>query len=85
MVVVLAVVAVSAAGAAELDLSEAAAVSVAVASTQQQPRRSVVRADPLEWQRAEAELASACRVTLHLECVHHIGGLSTTMDEVADP
>jgi hypothetical protein len=42
----------SAAGAAGLDQLEEA-VSVAVASTQQ-PRFSVVRADPLEWERAEA-------------------------------
>ena len=77
-----AVVAVSAAGAAGLDQLEA--VSVEVASTQQ-PRRSVVRADPLEWERAEAELASAYRVTLHLERVRYIGGLSIIMDELADP
>ncbi len=70
MVVVLAVVAVSAAGAAELDLSEAAAVSGAVASTQQ-VRCLVARADLLEWERVEAELASAYRVTLHLERVRH--------------
>src|SRR5207245_7482806 len=77
-----AVVAVSVAGAAGLDQLEAEAVSVAVASTQQ-PRRSVVRADPLEWERAEAELASAYRATLHLERVRHIGSLSI-MDELAD-
>ena len=77
-----AVVAVSAAGAAGLDQLEAEAVSVAVASTHQ-PRRSVVRADPLEWERAEAELASAYRATLHLERVRHIGSLSI-MDELAD-
>jgi hypothetical protein len=81
-VVVLVVVAMSAAVAA-LGQLEAEAVSVAVASTQQ-PRPSVVRADPLEWERAEAELASACRATLHLERVRHIGGLSI-MDELADP
>jgi len=81
VVVVLAVVATSAAGAAGLDQLEA--VSVAVASTQQ-PRRSVVRADPLEWERAEAELASAYRATLHLERVRHIGNLSI-MDELAAP
>ena len=81
MVVVLAVVAMSAAG---LDQLEAEAVSVAVASTQQ-PRRSVVRADPLEGQRAEAELALACRATLHWERVRHIGSLSIIMDELADP
>jgi hypothetical protein len=79
-VVVLVVVAMSA-GASELDQLEA--VSVAVASTQQ-PRPSVVRADPLEWERAEAELASVCRATLHLERVRHIGSLSTIMDELAD-
>ena len=65
------------------DQLEPAAVSVAVASTQQ-PRRSVVRADPLEWQRVEAELASAYRATLHWERVRHIGSLSI-MDELADP
>ena len=75
--------AVSAAEAAGLDQLEAEAVSVAVASTQQ-PRRSVVRADPLEWERAEAELASAYRATLHLERVRHIGSLSIIMDELAD-
>jgi hypothetical protein len=80
-VVVLAVVAMSAAGAAGLDRLEA--VSVVVVSTQQ-PRRSVVRADPLECQRAEAELASAYRATLHWERVRHIGSLSI-MDELADP
>ena len=79
MVVVLAVVAMSA-GAAGLDQLEAEAVSVPVASTQQ-PRRSVVRTDPLEWERAEAELASACRATLQLERVRYIGGLSIIMDE----
>ena len=77
-----AVVAVSAAGAAGLDQLEA--VSVAVASTQQ-PRRSVVRKDPSEWERAEAELASAYRATLHLERVRYIGGLSIIMDQLADP
>ena len=76
------VVAMSAAGAAGLDQLEAEAVSVAVASTQR-PRRSVARADPLEWERAEAELASAYRATLHLERVRHIGSLSI-MDELAD-
>ena len=77
-----AVVAVSAAGAAGLDQLEA--VSVEVASTQQ-PRRSVVRKDPSEWERAEAELASAYRATLHLERVRYIGGRSIIMDELADP
>jgi hypothetical protein len=71
----LAVVAVSAAGAVGLDQLEGEAVSVAVASTQQ-PRRSVVRADPSEWDHAEAELASACRI---------ISGLSTLMDELPGP
>jgi len=80
VVVVLAVVAMSAAG---LDQLEAEAVSAAVASTQQL-RRSVVRADPLEWERAEAELASAYGATLHLERVRHIGNLSI-MDELAAP
>ncbi len=68
---------------AGLDQLEAEAVSVEVASTQQ-PQRSAVRADPLEWERAEAELASAYRATLHLQRVRHIGGLSTIMDELAD-
>jgi len=40
-------------GASGLDQLEVEAVSVAVASTQQ-PRRWVVRPDPLEWERAEA-------------------------------
>ena len=80
MVVVLAVVAMSAAG---LDQLEAEAVSVAVASTQR-PRRSVARADPLEWERAEAELASGYRAILQLERVRYIGGLSIIMDELAD-
>ena len=77
-------VAVSAAVVAGLDQLEAEAVSGAVASTQQ-PRRSVVRADPLEWERAEVELASAYRATLHLERVRYIGGLSIIVDELADP
>jgi hypothetical protein len=77
------VVAVSTAGAAGLDQLEGQAVSVAVVSTQL-PRRSVARGDPLEWERAEAELASAYRATLHLERVRHIGSLSI-MDELADP
>jgi hypothetical protein len=76
------VVAVSAVGAG-LDPLEAEAVSVAVASTQQ-PRRSVACTDPLEWERAEAELASGYRATLHLERVRYIGGLSIIMDELAD-
>ena len=83
VVVVLAVVDTAAAGAAARGQLEAEAVSVAVASTPQ-PRRSVVRADPLECQRAEAELASAYRATLHWERVRHIGSLSI-MDELADP
>ena len=60
------------------------AVSVAVAS-KQQPRRSVVRADPLEWERAEAELASAYRVTRQLERVRYIDALSIIMDVLAAP
>ena len=76
-------VAVSAAVVAGLDPLEAEAVSVAVASTQQ-PRHSVACTDPLEWQRAEAELASACRVTLQLERARYISGLSIIMDELAD-
>ena len=79
-----AVVAVSAAGAAGLDQLEAEAVSGAVASMQQ-PRRSVVRKDPSEWERAAAELASAYRATLQLERVRYIDGLSILMDELADP
>ena len=82
MVVVLAVVAMSVAGAAGLDQLEA--VSVEVASTQQ-PRRSVVRKDPSEWERAAAELASGYRATLHLERVRYIGGRSILMDELVDP
>ena len=81
MVVVSAVVAMSSAGASGLRQLEA--VSVAVASTLQ-PRRPVVRAHPLEWERAEAELASAYRATLQLERVRYIGGLSIIMDELAD-
>ena len=83
VVVVLAVVAMSA-GAAGLAQLEAEAVSVAVASTQQS-RRSVACTDPSEWERAEAELALACRATLQLERVRYIGGLSIIMDELADP
>ena len=78
------VVAMSSAGAAGLDQLEAEVVSVAVASAQR-PRRSVACRDPLEWERAEAELASACRVTLQLERVRYISGLSIIMDELADP
>ena len=70
-----AVVAMSSAGAAGLDQLEAEVVFVAVASAQQ-PRRSVACKDPSEWERAEAELASACRI---------ISGLSTLMDELPDP
>ena len=69
------VVAMSLAGAAGLDQLEAELVSVAVASAQQ-ARRSVARADPSEWDHAEAELASACRI---------ISGLSTTTDELPGP
>ena len=50
-----------------------------------QPRRSVACTDPLEWERAEAELASAYRATLQLERVRYIGALSIIMDESADP
>ena len=63
---------------------EVAAVSVAVASTLR-PRRSVACIVPLEWERAEAELASECRATLQLERVRYIGSLSIIMDELADP
>ncbi len=84
MVVLLAAVAMSSAGASGLDQLEAEAVSVAVVSTLR-PRRSAVRTDPLEWERAEAELASAYRATLHLERVRYIGGLSILMDELAGP
>ena len=84
MVVVLTVAAMPSAGASGLDQLEAEAVSVAVAF-RQQPRRSVACADPLEWERAEAELASAYRATLHLERVRYIGGRSIIMDELADP
>ena len=73
----------SAAAVAGRDQLEAAAVSVEVASTLR-PRRSVASIDPLEWERAEAELASACRATHQLERVHYIGGLSILMDELAD-
>ena len=79
-----AAVAMSSAGASGLDQLEAEAVSVAVAFTQR-PRRSVACIVPLEWERAEAELASAYRATLHLERVRYIGGLSIMMDESADP
>ena len=79
VVVVSAAVAMSSAGASGLDQLEAEAVSVAVASTQQL-RRSVACIDPLERERAEAELALAYRATLHLERVRHIGSLSI-MDE----
>jgi hypothetical protein len=74
----------SSAGAGGLDQLEAEAVSVAVASALR-PRRSVVRADPSEWERAAAELASAYRAILWLERVRHIGGLSTIMDELPAP
>ena len=36
-------------------------------------------------ERAEAELASAYRATLHWERVRHIGSLSIIMDELANP
>ena len=77
-------VTIKVAAVAGLDPLEAEAVSVAMASTQR-PRRSVVRPDPLEWEHAEAELASAYRATLHQERVRYIGGLSIIMDELADP
>ena len=77
------VVAMSSAGASGLDQLEAEAVSVAVASTQQL-RRSVACIDPLEPERAEAELVLAYRATLHLERVRYIGGLSIIMGELAD-
>ena len=79
-----AVVAMLSAGVAGLDQLQAEAVSGAVASMQQ-PRRSVACKDPSEWERAEAELASAYRATLQLERVRYIGGLSIIMDESADP
>ena len=79
-----AVVAMSSAGAAGLDQLEAEVVSVAVASTLR-PRRSEACIVPLEWERAEAELASAYRATLQLERVRYIGGLSIIMEELADP
>lgn len=75
-------VAIKVAVVAGLDPLEA--VSVAAASMQQ-PRRSVACTDPLEWEHAEAELASAYRATLHLERVRCIGGPSTIMDDLADP
>jgi len=84
VVVVLAVVATSSAGAAGLDQLGAEMVSAAVASVQQS-RRSVACIDLLEWERAEAELASAYRATLQLERVRYIDGLSIIMDESADP
>jgi hypothetical protein len=80
VVVVSAAVAMSSAGASELHQLEA--VSVAVASAQH-PRRSVVRTDPLAWERAEAELASAYRATRQLERVRYMGALPTIMDELA--
>ena len=79
-----AAVGTSSAGAAELDRSEVEAVSMAVASTLR-PRSSVACTGPVEWERAEAELASAYRATLQLERIHYIGGLSIIMDELADP
>ena len=69
--------------AAGLDQLEAAAVSGAVASMLR-PRRSVACVVPSEWERAEAELASACRV-LFSWTRPFIGGLSIIMDELADP
>ena len=67
----------------ERDQLEAAAVSVAVAFMLR-PRRSVACPGPSELERAEAELASVYRATLHLERVRCIGGLSIIMDELAD-
>jgi hypothetical protein len=78
-----AAVGTSSAGAADLDRLEVEAVAVAVASTLR-TRRSVACADPLEWERAEAELASAYRATLQLGRVRYIAGLSIIMDELAD-
>src|SRR5437773_12359335 len=72
----------SSAGASGLRQLEA--VSVAVASTLR-PRRSVACTVPLEWARAAAELASAYVVTLQLERVRYIGGLSIVMVESAEP
>ena len=82
MVVVSAAVAMLSAGASGLDQLKVEAVSVAVASTQQ-PRRSVACTGPLEWERAEAELVSACHATLQLGRVRYIGGLSIIMDDLA--
>ena len=65
------------------DQLEGAVASVAVASTLR-PRRSVASIDHLEWERAEAELASAYRATLQLERLRCIGGLSIIMGELAD-
>ena len=65
------------------DQLEAAAVSEAVVFMLQR-RRSVACMDPLKWERAEAELVSAYRATLHLERVRLIGALPITMDESAD-
>jgi hypothetical protein len=94
MVVVL-VADTSAAEEAGLDRLEAEAVSEAGASTRQ-PRCSVVRADPLEWERAGAESAWAERASqvefqtllaqdpafLHLGILH-LGSLSI-MDDLAN-
>jgi len=74
----------SSAGASGLDRLAVEPVSVAVASTLR-PRRSVACIVPLEWERAEAELASAYRATLQLEPVRYIGALSIIMDELANP
>jgi hypothetical protein len=81
VVVVLAVAVMSSVGASELDQLEA--VSVAAASTQ--PRCSVACADPLQWERAEAELASAYRATLRLDRVRYIGGPSIIIKQSPDP
>jgi hypothetical protein len=69
---------------AGLDRLEAEAAFGAAVSTPQ-PRRSVACKDPSERDRAEAELASAYRATLHLERGSHIGGLSLIMHKLADP
>jgi hypothetical protein len=82
VVVVSAAVAMSSAGASGLDQLEAVCGAVAFP---QRPQRSVACPDPSELERAEVELASAYRATLHLERVRHIGGLSIIMDELAGP
>jgi hypothetical protein len=90
VVEVSAVEATSAAAAAGLDQLEAVVVFAALAFVVAlsvvptwEPRCSVARAEPLEWERAEAELVSAYRATLHLGRVRHISSLSIP-DELAD-